>query len=100
MDNEKTIAAIRELVNQKPVDVETELRDVLIRNGFVKCDALMCGCGSWHARYGLPERMSEIEHALADAGHPLDNNNGHLPLRALMALIAERDSLRARPEAT
>ena len=71
-----------------------ELRDVLIRNGFVRCDIAACNCGSWHARYGLPERWQEVKDALAEAGHPLCNENGNRMLNALQALIAERDKLR------
>jgi len=70
-----------------------ELEDVLKRNGFVLCDIPACNCGSWHARYGLPERMEEIKDALADAGHPLCNENGNLPRNALADLIGERDEL-------
>lgn len=29
------------------------LVDVLLRAGFVRCDAAACNCGSWHHRYGL-----------------------------------------------
>lgn len=71
-----------------------ELRDVLLRGGFVPCDIPACNCGSWHHRYGLPERMQEIEGELAEAGHELSNANGHLPINALKALVAERDELR------
>ena len=71
-----------------------EMRNVLIGNGFVKCDISACNCGSWHHRYGLPERMQKIEDALAEAGHELSNANGHLPINALKALVAERDDLR------
>ena len=70
-----------------------ELRGVLLRGGFVQCDIAACNCGSWHARYGLPERMRELKDALADAGHPLCNENGHLVSGALAELIAERDRL-------
>ena len=35
------------------------LRDVLMRSGFVPCDIPACNCGSFHHRYGLPERMNE-----------------------------------------
>lgn len=71
-----------------------ELRDVLLRRGFVPCHIPACNCGSWHHRYGLPERMQEIKDALAEAGHELSNANGNLPLNALKALVAERDELR------
>jgi hypothetical protein len=72
-----------------------ELRDVLIRNGFVRCDIAACNCGSWHARYGLRERFDELKQDLEDAGHPLCNENGNLVRKALAQLIAERDALRA-----
>ena len=72
-----------------------DLRDVLRRNGFVRCDVAACNCGSWHARYGLTERWTEVKDALHDAGHPPCNENGNLVSKALYALIAERDSLRA-----
>jgi hypothetical protein len=73
-----------------------ELRDILLRNGFVPCDNPSCNCGSWHARYGLPERMAELKKILADAGHPLTNENGNLISRALQELVAERDRLMSR----
>jgi len=69
-----------------------EMRDVLLRNGFVECDIPACNCGSWHHRYGLPERMREIEEALSEADHEMSNENGHSILRALNALIARRDA--------
>lgn len=68
-----------------------DLRDVLLRDGFVPCDIPACNCGSWHHRYGLPERMRDIEDTLAEAGHELSNANGNLPINALKALAAERD---------
>ena len=71
------------------------LQDVLSRNGFVRCDIPACNCGSWHARYGLPERMEELKDALSDAGHPLCNDNGNIILNALRELIAERDTIEA-----
>ena len=71
-----------------------DMRDVLLRNGFVPCDSPACNCGSWHHRYGLPERMQEIKDALAEADHELSNANGNLTLNALKALVAERDELR------
>ena len=70
-----------------------DLRDVLMRHGFVPCDIPACNCGSWHARFGYPERMQEIKDALDEAGHPLSNENGNMPLNALRELIAERDTL-------
>lgn len=77
----------------RPETVE-DLRDVLLRGGFVPCDSAVCGCGSWHHRYGYPERMREIQEMLDDAGHPLTNANGNLLRNAVAALIAERDALR------
>ena len=75
-----------------------ELRDVLLRRGFVPCDLPACNCGSWHWRYGLPERMQELKDLLSEAGHPLSNENGNLPSGALRALVSERDELRAEVE--
>lgn len=69
------------------------LEDVLRRNGFVRCNIAACNCGSWHAVYGLRERMDEIADALAEAGHPIDNSNGHIAITALRNLTAERDRL-------
>ena len=73
-----------------------ELRDVLHRNGFVRCYIAACNCGSWHARYGLPERMAQLCDMLANAGHPPTNANGNLvsgALRELIARIAQADSI-------
>lgn len=78
-------------------DARTEaskLIDVLHRNGFVRCDIAACNCGSWHARYGLRERMNEIIRELTDAG-VLNNSTGNLPLTAINHLIADRDRLSA-----
>lgn len=77
-----------------------DLRDVLIRAGFVRCDIAACNCGSWHHRYGLPERFNDFEQALTEAGHPPCNANGHVVVRALAGLIAERDSLLAALQAS
>jgi len=71
------------------LETAEELRDVLRRNGFVRCDIPACNCGSWHARYGLRERLDEVKDALADAGHPLTNENGNLVSGALAALLAD-----------
>lgn len=72
------------------------LQDVLLRNGFVRCDDAACNCGSWHARYGYKERFDEFEEALADAGHPACNENGNLAIKALASLVEERDAQAAR----
>ena len=87
-DLHKAIAAIGALIREK-----SELASILRNNGFVKCDTPACNCGSWHPRYGLPERMAELKEILADAGHPLCNKNGNQIPRALRALVAERDAL-------
>jgi len=71
-----------------------DLQEVLIRNGFVRCDIAACNCGSWHHRYGLPERLNEVKDMIGEAGHPLCNENGNLVNKALGELIAERDKLR------
>lgn len=93
-----TAATLREAV-KRAREEQDDLADVLLRNGFVRCDIAACNCGSWHARYGLPQRMEEIKGVLSDAGHPLCNENGNLVLNALKQLIAERDALRADAEA-
>ena len=74
------------------------IRDILLRNGFVECDIPACNCGSWHHRYGLPERFHEIKDALADAGHELSNANGNTTLGALNELIEQRDAAEAENE--
>jgi len=96
--NESTLT--QELLNQRDrlIAENAALRDVLQHNGFVQCDIPACNCGSWHDRYGLPERFAELKEVLADAGHPLCNENGNLISRALGGLIVERDALRARCE--
>ena len=73
----------------------SEAEGVLYRNGFVRCDIAACNCGSWHARYGLPERFAELNQAMSDAGEQL---NGVTLLGAVQALIAERDTLRKDAE--
>ena len=78
--------------NEYTVD---ELADVLLRAGFVECNIAACNCGSWHHRYGLPERFSEIKDALMDAG-VLNNETGNLPIRAIAKLVEQRDDLRSR----
>jgi hypothetical protein len=60
-----------------------ELESVLLRSGFARCNISECNCGSWHHRYGLPERMRELEDMLSDAGYPLDNSNGHIIKNAI-----------------
>ena len=70
------------------------LRDVLMRSGFVPCDIPACNCGSFHHRYGLPERMNELRDALVDAD-VLDNSTGNLPLNAVKKLHMQRDEAQA-----
>lgn len=75
-----------------------KLTDVLIMKGFVRCDIPACNCGSWHHRYGLPERWAEIKEVLRDADI-LNNDTGNLPLNAIkkiIAQLAERDAEIAR----
>jgi len=63
-----------------------ELKDVLLRSGFVHCDIPACNCGSWHHRYGLPERMEEIKDVLRKAD-VLNNSTGNLPVKAINKLV-------------
>ena len=67
------------------------LRNALLGQGCVPCDIPACNCGSWHAKYGYPERMEEMGELLAEAGHPRSNENWNLLSNALRALIQERD---------
>lgn len=60
-------------------DTADELRDVLIRNGFVRCDIPACNCGSWHARYGLKERMDNLR---AERDEAIDSMNSSLRMVA------------------
>ena len=83
-----TIAALLDRL-----EAADEMRNVLLRNGFVECDIPACNCGSWHHRYGLPERFREIKDALADAGHEMSNENGNSALGALKALIDRLDAV-------
>lgn len=68
-----------------------ELKDMLLRKGFVKCDIAACNCGSYHHRYGLPERFDEIKELLVDAG-VFNNDAGNLHTRAVAKLIEQRDA--------
>ena len=91
--------AIEQAVLQSPeIQEMRNAHDVLIRNGFVQCDISACNCGSWHARYGYPERMREIKDALSESGHPLSNDNGNLAINALNDLISESQALRKDAE--
>ena len=75
-----------------------ELEDVLLRNGFDRCDIPACNCGSWHPVRGYPERFAEIKAILCDADHPFCNENGNLITVALKGLVDERDTLRQQLE--
>jgi hypothetical protein len=86
----------------KQLDVKNaeiaRLRDALTSKGFVECGIPACDCGSWHHRYGLPERWAEIKEVLIDAD-VLNNDTGNMPLTAIKKLIsqlAERDAEIAR----
>jgi hypothetical protein len=69
-----------------------ELKQVLLQKGFVPCDSPMCNCGSWHHRYGLPERWDEIKGELYEAG-VLNNSTGNTPLNAIKKLVEQRGEL-------
>lgn len=73
------------------------LQNALLRNGFTQCDIAACNCGSWHHRYGLPERWEEIKEALREAD-VLDNSVGNLPINAIKRLANERNALRVDAE--
>lgn len=71
-----------------------EIIAILRREYPQPCNIPACNCGSWHAHYGLPERMREIEEILDEAGHPLSNKNGNLISKALKELVRELALLR------
>ncbi len=83
------ISACRELA--AAVERAEKAETYLQSRGYVRCDIPACNCSSWHPRYGLYERMREIEAALDEAGHPLSNENGNLVLNALRELIAAKE---------
>lgn len=68
-----------------------ELEQVLIRNGFVRCDIAACNCGSWHPRYGYKQKFDEIKEELDKAGYAVKEN--FAVLIALKNLIKQRDDL-------
>ena len=92
---ERELTAEQERATKADSERENALR-VLIGNGFVRCDIDACNCGSWHHRYGLPERLRGVKDMLGEAGHPLCNENGNLVYKALGELIAERDAANAK----
>lgn len=95
-----TILTLQQLKEraEKAEHERDKLKDVLLRNGFVECDIAACNCGSWHARYGLRERLDEINDALREAD-VLNNDTGNLALRAIGKLVEQRDaSIRAQNE--
>ena len=76
------------------VEERNALTSTLRHEGFVECDIAACNCGSWHHRYGFPERWQELKDILADAGHALCNDNGHLMHKALAELVEENALLK------
>lgn len=67
-----------------------ELRDVLLRNNFSRCDAMACNCNGWHERLtgnGYRARFAEIDEAVGE-------HDGTL-LDAVKKIIAERDATEA-----
>lgn len=74
---------------QREYTVE-QLESILRRSGWVECDIAACNCGSWHHRYGLPERWQEIKDLLIEA-EVLDNSTGNRPIEAIRKLIMQRD---------
>ncbi len=69
------------------------LTDVLHGGGFVRCDLAACNCGSWHARFGYPERFREFTAALEEHGANLFA--GKTALTVLKECLAELDALKA-----
>lgn len=71
-----------------------ETVDVLHRGGFVRCDIAACNCGSWHARFGWPERFREFTEALEEHGANL--HAGKTALAILKEQLSELDALKAK----
>lgn len=90
--HEEGMAALLAERDELRADAE-RLTDVLRSAGFTPCYIAACNCGSWHHRYGLPERWQEIKDALTEAD-ALNNDTGNKPLLAVQKLIEERDKLR------
>jgi hypothetical protein len=90
------LTAANERATQAEARVK-ELEDVLIRKGFVRCDIAACNCGSWHHRYGLPERFAEIKEVLRNAD-VLNNETGNLPINAIRKLVEQRTQAEALAE--
>jgi outer membrane murein-binding lipoprotein Lpp len=70
-----------------------DLKDILLRNGFVPCDVPACNCGSWHPRYGATALIREIATALEDGG--ISTNGITIPA-AVNSLIAKNAELEQR----
>jgi hypothetical protein len=91
-DGELAVMRARNTILAAEVEVLTkdgcDLRDVLLRYGFVRCDAPACNCGSWHPRFGLYERWEEIKSDIADAGIDLNGRTLRAAVRELIHSVA------------
>lgn len=79
---QEKVEALERSCGELRADAE-DLRDVLLRNGFRKCDVPACNCGSWHQVDGWPARFYEIEEAMG----------GHTGEVLLGRVVAMRDRL-------
>lgn len=70
-----------------------ELTDVLLRNGFRRCDIPACNCGSWHHVGGFAERFREIDEVTGT-----EYRNGEILLSRIKRLMAECEALRKDAE--
>lgn len=64
-----------------------DLRDVLLREGYRRCDIAACNCNGWHGGHAMA-RLNEIGDALEAAGVSL---NGSTILKRVQGLAAQRD---------
>lgn len=78
----------RELMTERK-----ELTDVLLRNGFRRCDIPACNCGSWHHVGGFAERFREIDEVTG-----AEYRNGETLLSRIKRLMAECEALRKDAE--
>ena len=69
-----------------------DLRDVLLRHGFRKCDIPACNCDSWHHVDGLAARFREIEEVVGD-------HNGKTLLQAIKDVLTKLNNIREAAQA-
>lgn len=88
------LEATHEWQEMKALELENvELREVLGRHGFRRCDSPIRNCGEWHHIGGYGERFREIDTATIDYWR-----NGEVLLARVERIVEELEELRARSE--